>query len=258
MNSPTTLGPPSRPSTRDIRSPSPFARGPFGTSTGLSSLSRPSSPTKSSYTAASRTDFVSSSALPTSNILTTLSSVPPTTFYPTSGSASTGTGSGTARPPVTSTSPSRTRSPLASVRNLVAAWKERTPKPTQPAKTLTSTSSTASDSFFGLRRRVGRIPRTISRDTLPDLPKEADTTVPPHDAEATASSESDKPGASRGGSVFRAGERRSTESSSRRSGTGSSSGNIPPPFDIAELGSYARGSQEVRYLICCRIGAFLI
>lgn len=42
-------------------------------------------------------------------------------------------------------------------------------------------------------------------------------------------------------------DRRSTVGgSSMRSGSGSVS-NLPPPFDVAELGSYGRGSQEVRY-----------
>lgn len=225
----------------------------YGSSTYGYSSSRPSSPTKS------RGGSVVSSSGPMSSVLsppqrgTTLSS--DSRFYPTtsgtytqtahtrSGSDTyTGSGTGTAGPSgtysstftgftstATPTSSSLRRpqtshrSPLTSVRNIVAAWKERTPS---LSKSVRSTGTPPSpnqggDGLFSLRRRAER-----GAARLRDRALEGDY-------------EEGQPMEGEGG--FEAG------ASSSGDPTMSTSGMLPATFDIAELGQYANagGAQEV-------------
>lgn len=200
----------------------------YGTSTGYGS--RPSSPAKSKAgstisSASSVSDALSSSSLlapPTrgpavrsgtqlspSDFASTFSNTFAEARSVTTSSAISPTVSPLRRP---QTSP---RSPLMSVRNIVAAWKERT-----PALGNTANSSTESavspvvkpERIFGLRRRASRVEReqqSTSENTgnvhnPPTTPKSVNSSI------------------------------------------------IPPPFDMTDLGAYARDSREV----CARM--FLI
>jgi hypothetical protein len=123
----------------------------------------------------------------------------------------------TATPPVASlrrpqTSP---RSPLTSVRNIVAAWKERTPalgsdKNKNGTAAVSAPSPLAegdsSEGLFSLRKRAERGEARLREQIT--------------------------------GSMY--------ETPRRSSGSGGSGGAVvPPPFDMAELSGFARGSQEV-------------
>lgn len=172
------------------------------------------------------------------------------TSTPTNPSTTTGTGtitptgSGPLRRPHPQTSP---RSPLSSVRNIVAAWKERTPSlvksgggrrsPAGPAMSSTSAEeATNGHGLFSIRRRAerGSVRAAAARE-----------------GNGRRSSESmrerDSGGGRRSGEGIRerGGEGgRPTTPMSGISGTGSG---LPPPFDAAELGAYARESREVSH-----------
>lgn len=192
------------------------------TTTGYGS--RPTSPAKSKAgsTVSTVSDALSSSSLlapPTRGLTTTGRSdtqLSPSdfasTFTNTFAEARSTTSSSAISPTVSSlrrpqTSP---RSPLASVRNIVAAWKERTPG---LGKTESSTESSVSpivkpDAVFGLRRRTSRVERAqpaaenaASGPKPPTTPKSVNSNI------------------------------------------------IPPPFEMTELGAYARDSREV----CVRV-----
>ena len=190
----------------------------FGTSTGYGS--RPSSPAKSKAgsTISSVSDPLSASSLlapPTRGLTATTgrsaTRLSPTdfasTFSNTFAEARSATSSSAVSPTVSSlrrpqTSP---RSHLTSVRNIVAAWKERTPL----GKTTTESSVSPivkPDGTFGLRRRASR----TERGQQPALENAGNGHNPP----ATPKS--------------------------------ANSNIIPPPFDMTELGAYARHSREVR------------
>lgn len=126
------------------------------------------------------------------------------------------------------------RSPLTSVRNIVAAWKERTPSLSKSVRsTATSPSPTqGGDGLFSLRRRAERGAARLRDDAL------------------GAVDEQGRPieGGAEGESVGDAGLSTSGDA------TLSTSGMLPATFDIEELGQYASagGTQEVS----CRFGAF--
>ncbi|EPQ51904.1 hypothetical protein GLOTRDRAFT_140838 [Gloeophyllum trabeum ATCC 11539] len=115
------------------------------------------------------------------------------------------------------------RSPLTSVRNIVAAWKERTPLGSKTAKSPASASSVGTvrsppgEGLFSIRRRAERGQMRLRDQALGSLRRGE---APSFEAMRPAE------------------EPRSTSDSV----TGSAL--LPPPFDIAELGVYARGSQE--------------
>lgn len=194
----------------------------YGSSTGYGS--RPSSPAKSK--AGSTISSASSDALSSSSLLAPPTGGPTTTtgrsgthlspsdfastFSNTFAEARSVTSSPAISPTVSSlrrpqTSP---RSPLTSVRNIVAAWKERTPALGKTAHSSTESSVSPvikSEGLFGLRRRSSRVERAQQFNSenagnsynLPTTPKSANTNI------------------------------------------------IPPPFDMTELGAYARDSREV-------------
>ncbi|KAI6020170.1 hypothetical protein PISMIDRAFT_203836 [Pisolithus microcarpus 441] len=198
----------------------------YGTSTGY--VSRPSSPAKSK--AGSTVSSVSSSVSDSLSMSSLLS--PPTrgpttvtrsgtqlspsdfasTFSNTFTASRTASNTTNVTPTVSSlrrpqTSP---RSPLTSVRNIIAAWKDRTPSldktPKSPSDTTTSPPSNTGpggrgDGLFSLRRRASQ------RERVQD------------DAEHSN------------------GLRPATPKSM-------SSSIIPPPFDMTELGAYARDGRE--------------
>ncbi|EIW53325.1 uncharacterized protein TRAVEDRAFT_108253, partial [Trametes versicolor FP-101664 SS1] len=221
----------------------------YGTSTyGYSS--RPSSPTKS------RSGSTVSSSGPMSSLLsppprgpTSLSAdsrYPPTssgTFTQTRSGPSTFTGTGptatssytntntftssgfttTATPTASSlrrpqTSP---RSPLTSVRNIVAAWKERTPSLGKSVRSNnTSPSPTQGDGLFSLRRRAERGNARLRDRAFGGL---------------------DESGRRVEGGGYDA------EMSTSGDASMSGSGALPPAFDLSELGQYANAgdAQEV-------------
>ena len=230
------------------RSPSPYTQTSqsiptFGTTShGYgSSSSRPSSPTKSwlsqsqSYTSSTpsrsflsppprsaTTGFDSKLDSPyTSSETPTYSNTFTSTSYgPTSTSATTQITS-LKRP---QTSP---RSPLTSVRNVVAAWRSRSPsvdKSSQVSSNQSSTDATPEEGFFSIRRRVSG---GIQRERA---------------------SMGGEPGPStfgRNGSSYDQ-EDVNVPSTPRTSTSLTPSGIVPPPFDLTELGTFAKGSQEVR------------
>ncbi|KAI0705383.1 hypothetical protein C8Q76DRAFT_683117 [Earliella scabrosa] len=216
----------------------------YGSSTyGYSS--RPSSPTKSR----------AGSAVSSSGPITTMSSLmsPPargttlstdSRFPPTSSGTYTQTRSGTSTYTPTATSGTYTntftgftttatptasslrrpqtspRSPLTSVRNIVAAWKERTPSLSKSLRSNTTTPSPTQggDGLFSLRRRAER-------------------------GAARLSLHGESGRAAEGESGFDAGASTSGDATLSTSG-------VLPTFDIAELGQYANpgGTQEVSCL----------
>ncbi|THH16604.1 hypothetical protein EW146_g4054 [Bondarzewia mesenterica] len=245
-----TLSAPSGP-----RSPSPYASNftnsftnsqsmpTFGTFTGTVATSygygsgygsRPSSPTKSRTT----TTHTSSTAGPRSiNVGGSTyggTSVNTNTFTPSSYiSSNTFTGTPTAstlRRPQASP-----RSPLTSVRNIVAAWKDRTPSlgksGQSPAASVASSMSAASppgEGFFSLRRRAERGLMRL-RDRAPADEEYNDT---------QANRKSDPP------PYDNSNRQAAAPSTPRSASTSLSSSLIPPPFDLAELGTFARATQE--------------
>ena len=115
------------------------------------------------------------------------------------------------------------RSPLTSVRNIVAAWKERTPTSTAKHKHNRSTPGSATsaeaasssgrgEGLFSLRRRAERGSLRL-RDSVMS-------------------------GVGRSGESLR-------ERAGGDAALSSSTSGVPPPFDAAELGMYARESREV-------------
>ncbi|KAF8128709.1 hypothetical protein EV363DRAFT_412554 [Boletus edulis] len=190
----------------------------YGTSTGYGS--RPSSPAKSKAgstlsSASSVSEPLSSSSLlapPRATTSRNDTQLSPSDFASTFSNTFAEARSATSSPAISPTvSPLRRpqtspRSPLASVRNIVAAWKERTPA---LGKAKSSTESSVSpviksDGVFGLRRRASRVERgqqhasenTGDGHNPPTTPKSVNSNI------------------------------------------------IPPPFDMAELGAYARDSRE--------------
>ncbi|KAF8556599.1 hypothetical protein OG21DRAFT_1482945 [Imleria badia] len=189
----------------------------YGSSTGYGS--RPSSPAKSKAgsTVSSASDALSSSSLlaPPTRGLTTATGRSGTqlspsdfasTFSNTFAEARSTPSSPAISPTVSSlrrpqTSP---RSPLTSVRNIVAAWKERTPALGKAQSSTESSVSPIVKPVFGLRRRSSRVERgqhpasenTGSGHNPPTTPKSVNSNI------------------------------------------------IPPPFDMTELGAYARESRE--------------
>lgn len=107
--------------------------------------------------------------------------------------------------------PSQPRSPLSSVRNIVAAWKERTPSLGKSSNPPSTTTTTGEEGFFSIRRRdVGDTDRS-----LPPLP---------HESLSLQNSNGNGNG------------RKSVASA----GSGSK-----PPFDLAELGPFAQSDRDV-------------
>lgn len=230
------------------RSPSPYTQTSqsiptFGTTSygyGGSS-SRPSSPTKSwvsqsqSYTSStpsrsflsppprsSTTGFESKLDSPyTSSETPTYSNTFTSTSYGPTNTSATSQVTSLKRP---QTSP---RSPLTSVRNVVAAWKSRSPsidKSSQVSSNKSSTDATPEEGFFSIRRRASR---GFQRER------------------AVMDGE---PGPSTfGGSGSSYDQEDVNVPSTPRTSTSlTPSGIVPPPFDLTELGTFAKGSQEVR------------
>ncbi|KAH9993287.1 hypothetical protein BJV74DRAFT_884401 [Russula compacta] len=215
------------------RSPSPYTQTSqsiptFATTTygHGSSNSRPSSPSKSwASQSQSHTSGTPSRSLlsPPSRSITTdfdsglaspyMSSEMPTysnTFTSTSYRA---TDTSATTPVASLRRPQKSpRSPLTSVRNIVAAWKSRSPsidKSSQVGSGISSTDVTPDEGFFSIRRRAGRGPGTSRRSG------------PSHDQEDV-----------------------NIPSTPRTNTSLTPSGIVPPPFDLTELGTFAKGSQE--------------
>ncbi|KAI0657509.1 hypothetical protein C8Q70DRAFT_919348 [Cubamyces menziesii] len=145
---------------------------------------------------------------------------PTTTTLSSSGftTTATPTASSLRRP---QTSP---RSPLTSVRNIVAAWKERTPSLGKSARSnTTSPSPPPGEGLFSLRRRAERGNARLRDRALSGMDES-------------------------GRFVERAYE---GEMSTSEGASMSASGVLPPAFDLSELGQYANagGTQEVSYLL---------
>ncbi|KAI9060094.1 hypothetical protein FKP32DRAFT_1595832 [Trametes sanguinea] len=221
----------------------------YGTSTyGYSS--RPSSPTKSragsSVSSSGPITTMSSLLSPPPRGTASLSSdsrLPPTssgTFTQTRSGPSTFTGAGpttsasytdtntftssgfttTATPTASSlrrpqTSP---RSPLTSVRNIVAAWKERTPSLGKSIRSnTTSPSPTHGEGLFSLRRRAERGNARLRERALNGMDESGRIVERGYEGESTSGDASM-----------------------------SASSVLPPAFDLSELGQYANagGTQE--------------
>lgn len=204
---------------------SPSLQRPFGPrSPSPYSTSRPSSPLKSasqsSYTH-SRTATGVGLGLSSGTTTQTLSSL-------------------LSPPPMTGTAPTElTRSPFSSVRNIVSAWKERTPTRGGASTTASSTVSGShipfgmGENIFSLRRRgaiAGRVGQRPSNEP------------PPYEEFGGSGSNIAGNGNGNGG-------RRSLErTSSRRSAaTGQSESGISSNWDLSELSSLIRGNEEVRF-----------
>ncbi|KAF9233907.1 hypothetical protein BU15DRAFT_79651 [Melanogaster broomeanus] len=194
--------------------------------------SRPSSPAKSkagssiSATSSSVSEALSSSSLlspPTRGLITTTSrnttQLSPSDFASTFSSTFTASRSVTDTSNITPTVSSlrrpqtSPRSPLTSVRNIVAAWKERTPSLGKPQSSTESTVSppTKIEGLFSLRRRASRAenrPRERASGSRPSLENVNNGNNYPTTPKSVSSSI------------------------------------IPPPFDMTELGAYARDSRE--------------
>ncbi|KAI0752741.1 hypothetical protein C8Q80DRAFT_472567 [Daedaleopsis nitida] len=243
------------------RSPSPYtttmsqSMSTFGNTTygyGSSTYgysSRPSSPTKSragSSVSSSGPVTTMSSVLSPPAHGTTLSSdsrFPPTSSetytqtrsgtstYTPSGTTTSGTYTNTFTSFTTTATPTASslrrpqtspRSPLTSVRNIVAAWKERTPSLSKSVRSNTNSPSPTQggDGLFNVRRRADRGTARLRDRALGGV----DDMGRPFEGESAVDA-----GASTSGDA-----------------TLSTSGMLPATFDIAELGQYANagGTQE--------------
>ena len=100
------------------------------------------------------------------------------------------------------------RSPLSSVRNIVAAWKSRSPSFDKTSQ-VSHTDTTPDEGFFSIRRQAER---GFRRERASMGGPAVDQDVP---------------------------------STPRTSTSLTPSGIVPPPFDLTELGTLAKGSQEV-------------
>lgn len=181
-----------------ISSASSFVSESFSMSSLLSPPTRGPTTTTQSGTQLSPSDFAS-------------------TFSNTFTASRTATTSTNVTPSVSSlrrpqTSP---RSPLTSVRNIVAAWKERTPAVTKMTQSSTESSTSPPPNGQGPNRNGFSLRRRARR---------SDSHLPEHvpNLEGTAENINGHPHLA-----------------------ASSSGIIPPPFDMTELGAYARESREV-------------
>lgn len=190
------------------------------TSTGTDTYTRSSTDTytatrtgtgSNTYTTSNPTTYT------TSNPTTYTSTLTRSTLDTTTTTTATPTISSLRRP---QTSP---RSPLTSVRNIVAAWKERTPSLSKSVRSSASSpspsqSQSQNEGLFSVRRRAERgsvrlRERALQRRLSDPLPPDPDADV--------------------------------------LSGSGSGSGAQPPPLDIAELRQYAniKSTQEVRHKV---------
>ena len=125
------------------------------------------------------------------------------------------------------------RSPLSSVRNIVAAWKERTPSLGKSVRSAaTSPSPTQGDGLFSVRRRAERGTARLRDRAL--------GAVDEHGRQID------------GGGAEGEGAGDAGMSTSGDATTLSTSGMLPATFDIEELGQYASagGTREVS----CRFG----
>jgi hypothetical protein len=257
------------------RSPSPYISGSrstpnlesttgygYASTTGYGYSSRPSSPSKSSTSSGSGPASMSSLRSPPTRGTTTFSDVTGTTsrvrsplttsetsylspstytntftntFTNTNTSTVTDTNTGSLTPTGSLRRPQTSpRSPLTSVRNIVAAWKERTPTLVKSGGRSGPGSATSGDATSppqasrgeGLFRRRAERGTTRLRDAGTDGRRISVDRTRERDRVGNGESSSGRP---------------STPMS------GSTSG-VPPPFDAAELGAYARESREVSFL----------
>lgn len=222
----------------------------YGSTTGYGSgsASRPSSPSKTTQSrstptpggarapgeARSTTSYTVSQSYNTNTF--TPSSYTPSSYTPTVTNTVTPTASPLRRPQ------SSPRSPLTSVRNIVAAWKERSTSGSKTSgsstgttgstqQTGTGTTETQGDGFFSLRRRAERSSNRMR--------------------ESIGSGEAGPSGFGGGGNG-NGGQRRSGEqvpSTPRSGSTSLGSSVIPPPFDLAELGNFAKADREVSFFL---------
>ena len=220
------------------RSPSPYTQTSqsiptFGTSTyGYGgSQSRPSSPSKSwssqsqSYTQSYTSGTPSRSFLslpPRSNTTGTDSRLESayTSETPTHSNTFTSTFTDTSATTPQGTSLKRPqaspRSPLSSVRNIITAWKSRSPSIDKSSQ-VSATDTMPEEGFFSVRRQAERGFRR-ERASM-DGPSTFRRSDPSHDQEVP--------------------------STPRTNTSLTPSGIVPPPFDLTELGTFAKGSQEV-------------
>ncbi len=232
------------------RSPSPYMQmsqsiPTFGSTTygyGSSTGSRPSSPSKSwisqsqSYTSSGVSHSLLSpprggiTALDsgfdsnhTSSSTPTYSNTFTSTSYTDPNSETASQGTSLRRPQTTP------RSPLSSVRNIVTAWKSRSPsldESSQVNSNKSSTDATPEEGFFSIGRRAAR----------------------------SSQREWAAMGGESGSSTFRTSYSLDSQgdfnvpSTPKTSTSLTSSGNIPPRFDLTDLGTFAKGSNEVSFL----------
>ena len=241
------------------RSPSPYTQTSqsiptFGSTTygyGSSGGSRPSSPSKSwvsqsqSYTSSGPSRSLlsppprsSTAALDSELESHHTPSATPTYSNTFSSTSFTATDTNT---PTQGTSLRRPqaspRSPLSSVRNIVAAWRSRSPsddKSSQVSSNKSSTDVTPEEGFFSIRRRAER---GSQRERAATGGESSSSTLRTIDS-------------------LQSQEDANVPSTPRTTISLASSGTVPPPLDLAELGTFAKGSKEVsflprsRYLTC--------
>jgi hypothetical protein len=209
------------------------------------SSSRPPSPTKTftqTQTSPTRSTFMSPPPpLPPNSPAHT------PTRTPTSTRPSTPTASTAPLTPLTPSFPrpaTARRSPLSSVRNIVAAWKDRSPssgkkdgkegKETRERKE----ERKVSDGLFSIRRRQAFIPGAADPflQTRPESPKYSDN-PPPYQARRFASNGNGEKGSEK--------ERESSESRDSKTIRERISG-VAPSINVSDFGSQHRTDQEVR------------
>ncbi|KAF8270084.1 hypothetical protein EI94DRAFT_861049 [Lactarius quietus] len=205
----------------------------YGSSTG--SRSRPSSPSKSwvsqsqSYTSSGPSrSFLSpphssTAALDSEYDSHHTSSATPTYSNTFTSNSFTATDTDTVTQGTSLRRPQASpRSPLSSVRNIVAAWKSRSPsddKSSQISSYKSSSDVTPEEGFFSIRRRAER-------------GSQRETAAIGGESSSSTFRTSDSPGDA------------NIPSTPRTSISVASSGTVPPPLDLAELGTFAKGSKE--------------
>ncbi len=139
------------------------------------------------------------------------------------------------------------RSPLSSVRNIGAGWQDRAPSTGR--ESIRSGSITTSPitplgltgKIFSLRRRGDRVrSNTTTEGSAAEEPSESgDRSPPPYEEFGSLGGGNGNGNGNGSGNEKKGSDRRSEGGGSRRSASSSA------PFDMSELGSFARGSQEV-------------
>ncbi|GJJ16140.1 hypothetical protein Clacol_010420 [Clathrus columnatus] len=130
--------------------------------------------------------------------------------------------------------PVPTRSPLTSVRKIVAAWKERTPSLGKSSKASSIVSDSSDEGFFSIKRREVPVDRSLPPVPIEEFSKSSNG----NDNSGINVAQSGKGNGSNGNN-----SNNGNGGTSRKSISSGSSSN-KSPFDLAELGPFVQPDRE--------------